>query len=155
MKAFLYFIFSLFLANCKSYETIEKENESDLPNHAKAKLLKAYNAEDSQYSIIVFRDFFYGERITLKSDGKILLNDTIRTIKNNGYAKMIRINNENDVILYDAKLKERIKIESKLAKKYKYINVNKYFNEPNADGIIVIDKKPYKIQYTNTFAGFM
>jgi hypothetical protein len=155
MKTFLYFTFFLFLANCKSYETIEEEYESDLPKHVKAKLLKDYNAEDNQYSIVVFRDFFYGERIKLKSNGEILLNDTIRTIKNFGYAKMLRISNEHDVILYDNKLKKHIKIESKLAKKYKYINVNKYFNEPNADGIIVKDKKPYKIQYTNTFAGFM
>jgi len=156
MKIILLFLLVLLFFNCKCYETSTKEYEWDLPEFAKAKNLEEYNAKEPQYSLIVFRNFYEGEMITVKNGGKIIFKDSLRTIKNFGFAEMLKVNNTQSIIIYDAHLRRRIKIDKELAKKYKYINVNKLIFIQDASGFDSIrHKRPYKIRYTNTFRGFM
>ncbi|KIC02127.1 hypothetical protein OA88_10380 [Flavobacterium sp. JRM] len=157
MKQIQIFIFLiLLLISCKPYkvEFIEYENASF--KHVVEKTLKKYNAEEEQYSLLLFTDFYYGEHMTVENNFKVLYNDSIRTIKNFGLAKIIRINNRSKTKIVDEKTDIMMLIKPSLSKKYKFIYIEKldYLKDRWGKDSIV-NKKPYKIIYSNKLIGFM
>ncbi|WP_163406900.1 hypothetical protein [Flavobacterium ajazii] len=156
MKKILY-LFLILCINCKSYQTEFIEYENHLPRHTVDKILKSFNAEKEQYSLLIFTQFFNGEEFIVQNDKRILLKESIHTIKNFGFAKTVRINNNYDVIAKDTDMHTKVLIKSSLAKKYKfiYIEKDKYLKDVVGNDSILNTKKAYKIIYSNTLLGSM
>lgn len=146
MKKILYF-FLIFCISCKSYQTEFTEYERHLPKHAVDKILKDSKAEEEQYSLLLFTQFFNGEEFIVKNDDKILLKESLQTIKNFGLAKVIRINNNYDVKIKDIDMNIKVLVKSNLAKKHKfiYIEKNKYLKDGVGNDSISNTKKIYRI----------
>lgn len=156
MKNILY-CFLILYVSCKSYKTEFIEYQRHLPKHAVDKILKDSKAEEEQYSLLLFTQFFNGEELIVKNNDEILLKEPLQTINNFGLAKAIRINNNYDVKIKDMDMNVQILVKCNLAKTHKfiYIEKNKYLKDEVGKDSILNTKKVYKIIYSNSLLGFM
>lgn len=156
-KKVLCFLLILCLFSCKSYDVKVEDFENGSFKHVVDKTLKQYEAEEEKYSILVFTNFFNGERIIIENDKNILYQNSMETIKNFGLAKMIRVDNNHDVKIKDMDINVKILVKTDLAKKHKFIYVekNKYLKDAIGNDSILNTKKVYRIIYSNTLLGFM
>lgn len=157
MKKIIYLIVFIFSVSCKSYDVEIKNFENTSFKHVVEKTLKQYNAEEEKYSLLIFTNFYHGEKIIVESENKILYQDSMKTIENFGLAKIIRINNNNNVKIIDKDLHTKILVENKLAKIHKYIYVekNEFLKDELGKDSILNTKKIYKIIYSDSLLGFM
>jgi hypothetical protein len=108
---------------CTSYKSVEKERLSTSGSKkANETVLKQFDAEGNEHSLLIFTHDYNGEKITIKSGDKIIDESSVTTL-NNGFGKAVRINNNEDVEIIDKLYK--IKIKKKLSKTHKFIYVQK------------------------------
>ncbi|MBP1221753.1 hypothetical protein [Flavobacterium sp. 1355] len=153
----LYFLLVLFVLSCKSYDVQIKDFENASFKHVVEKTLKQYDAEEEKYSLLIFTNFYNGEKIIVENDKHILYQNPMKTIENFGLAKMIRIDNNYDVKIKDIGMNIKVVVKSNLAKTHKfiYIEKDKYVKDGIGNDSILNTKKTYKIIYSNTLLGFM
>jgi hypothetical protein len=157
VKKSLYFLLILLVFSCKAYDVQIKDFENASFKHVVEKTLKEHNAEEEKYSLLIFTNFYYGEKIIVENAKDIMYYDSMKTIENFGLAKMIRINNNYNVKIIDKDIDIKILVKSNLAKTHKfiYIEKNKYLKDEVGVDSILNKKKVYKIIYSNTLLGFM
>lgn len=157
MKKILILLLFILMCSCKSYDVEIKNYENASFQHTVTKTLKQYDAEDDKYSLLIFTNFYNGEKMIVKNQNEILYQNSMKTIENFGIAKMIRINNNHNVKIIDKDTHIKISVKSELAKihKYIYIEKNKYLKDQVGKDSILNTKEIYKIIYSNTLLGFM
>ncbi|WP_163409892.1 hypothetical protein [Flavobacterium ajazii] len=156
-KKLLYFLLILFAISCKSYDFQIKDFENASFKHVVEKTLKQYDAKAEKYSLLIFTNFYHGEKIIVENDKHILYQDSMKTMENFGLAKMIRVDNNHDVKIKDIDMNIKVLVKSDLAKAYKFIYVekNQYLKDGVGNDSILNTKKVYKIIYSNSLLGFM
>lgn len=123
------------------YYTEQVKNDfRSVTEPVKNKFLQGYKATDTKYSILFFTQGFNGEQITVKNSDGTVFKGSVLTNKKTGLAKNMRILNTENNSIYDQSTKKTIFIDTKLAKKHKFIYVMK---DPSAKD------KPYKITYSD------
>lgn len=102
--------------------------------------LNGYRATDKKYSILFFTQGYNSEEVTVKNNDEIVFKGLVKTNKNTGLAKNMRILNTIETEIYDNGSKQSIFINPEMAQKYKFI----YVMKGNTD-----EEKPYKITYSH------
>lgn len=145
-------------------ETIEKIKEEDrlpeekdvidLPDYAqvrddfrsvsektKENYLRGMKATDPQYSVLILTKGYKGENIRIKGDEKNYFNGMTMSDLKTGIAKSVRVDNSQDLTLYDNYTGKSLTIESNHLKMFKFI----YVMKNNADKEV-----PFRITFSNT-----
>lgn len=143
MKKYIYSLFILLLfTSCSSVISEYNTYAVPVPEHFKKEILKKYDSEKENYSLVYFTNNFKNDTITVSNiEGQIFKND-VSTVDLIGLARVIRINNNLVTKIYNKKHKCSFKIPSN---KYKFIYINKLSNS----------KIKYRIVYSNVLHGFM
>ena len=103
--------------------------------------LKDVKATEKNYSVIIFTRGYKGEGIQVSNEQKILFSGNVISNKKTGIADEIRIDNTIDTKVFDSFTKKSVIIESKEAKKHKFI----YLMKDNSN-----KEMPFNITYSNT-----
>ncbi len=134
----------LLIVFCRCSSVISEYNTYavPVPEHFKKEILKKYESEKENYSLVYFTNNFKNDTITVSNiEGQIFKND-VSTVDLIGLARVIRIDNNLATKIYNKKHKCSFKIPSN---KYKFIYINKLSNS----------KIKYKILYSNVLHSFM
>lgn len=143
MKIYLYSIFLLLLfLGCSTPKSLYKDDCVPVPEHFKKEVLKKYDAENENYSILYFTEFFENDEIIISNEKEALYNGVISTVEGVGLAYVVRIDNNYTTNVYVKN--ENYSFEIKKGK-YKYIYVSKIQKEK---------KSKYIIAYRNILCGF-
>lgn len=125
----------------KVYYTEQVKNDfRSVTPAAQQKFLEGYNATEKHYSILFFTQGFSGEDIVVKNENETIYKGSILTNKKNGLAKNMRINNTEEISIYDKATKKTIYIKGDKARKHKFIYVMKSSTD---------EDKPYKITFSD------
>ncbi|QYJ68974.1 hypothetical protein [Flavobacterium litorale] len=135
---------SIILHGCSSPRIKFAEYEWTLSDDSRNKFLDDFKAKDSIFSIIIFTSVFKKDLIRVETRNKILFNDTIKSDRSLGLAKIVRINNTFDVKVTDLSLNYSFNLKKKHNVNYKYI----YIQRKRYDG------NKYVVTYSNTLRQF-
>lgn len=111
------------------------------PDSYRIDFLKHMKANDDEYSVVIFTRGYKGEGIQVSNEKKILYSGNIISNLKTGVGHKVRIDNTIDTKIFDSFTKKSIILESKEAKKHKFI----YIMKDNAN-----KANPFMITYSNT-----
>jgi uncharacterized protein YpmB len=136
-KIFYILIAASLLVMCKSASTAKKadtkattevryrDDFKTAPDAEKSKFLKSLKATGESYSVLVLTQNYKGEKITVTNGKTKVYADYPLSDPKKGLAANVRINNTMDTKVYDDLTKKEVLIESKEAKKHKFIYLMK------------------------------
>jgi len=123
------------------YNIQYRDDFLSVSDREKENILKESKATEDQYSLLVFTKNFKGEKIVVTSQEKRLFSGYLISNIKTGYADKLTIDNTKDVKVYDNLTKKEIVIDSKEAKKHKFI----YLQKDNSN-----KESPFILIYSNT-----
>lgn len=144
MKNILILFTSLLFIMCKSPQVDYVKYNKDLSDSAVKKFLKDLDAEENNYSVLIFTQQFNGENIKVTNDNKVIYDDSLKTIEGLGLAKQFRINNFLRTVITEKNTGYSFSLKKKDLLKYKYVYIEKD----------VLKNSRYHINYSNTLRGF-
>ena len=123
------------------YNIQYRDDFLSVSDREKESILKESKATEDQYSLLVFTKNFKGEKIVVTSQEKRLFSGYLISNIKTGYADKLTIDNTEDIRVYDNLTKKEIVIDSKEAKKHKFI----YLQKDNSN-----KESPFILIYSNT-----
>lgn len=139
---------ALLFVMCKSKTTakatpkdyiIYNDNFKGASDAQKSKFLKGIDATGENYSVLMLTKNFIGAEITVTTGGKQVYKGYPISDKKGGVTETIRISNTADTEVYDSYTKQKMVLEQKDNKKYKFI----YMARSGAKQV------PFKVMYSN------
>lgn len=129
---------------CKSPHIEFKEFEQKQHEEYKEKILNNHDAKADNFSLIIFTYGYYDTKISVVNNNNTLFEGSVKSNESMGYAKTLRVDNEQDVILTDIQKDYHFTLKPKLTKKYKYIYIGRNENR----------RRMYTVTYSNTMRTF-
>lgn len=127
MKKYFYNILILILfTDCSKVMVQYDTNSISVPEHFKNEILKKYNAEKGNNSLIYFTNNFYNDSIIVSNVKEQIFRGDVTTIESIGLAHVLKIDNDLKTKIFDNKNNCLIIIPTN---KYKFIYINKIKNK--------------------------
>lgn len=135
MKRILFLAIIVIFSNCSNPKVIFN-NYYDSENEKDQFYFKDFKAEEKKYSLLIFGMGYYKGNLSVSNCDSIIYTDTIKNAK---YLRIgvYRIKNLCKTKIADLDSNNFIEIDTKLSSKYKFIYIEKDFNDKT------------KITYTN------
>jgi len=115
----------LTLFSCKQSETDNKQTvEFD---RVDSLYLKSFGAKESKYSLLFFGGNYFDTKLEVENCKVIEAEDSTETLKVGPFAKIYRIDNSCDIKIKDFKRKVNLEIKRDSIKLYKFIYVDRDF----------------------------
>lgn len=130
MKKIILFCIPLFLCMCSPKYNVEfKEYKKKGSENLKRKLLKAYDAEDDKYSLLVFTKGFKSENTLVINQNDTLYQGKMKSDDSMGLAKTIRVNNSAGVKIIIENQVLKLKKNNVANHKFIYLGKNAHYDE--------------------------
>ncbi len=123
------------------YNIQYRDDFLSVSDREKEKILEESKATEENYSLLIFTKNFKGEKIVVTSEDKRLFSGYLISNVKTGYADKLTIDNTKDVKVFENLTKKDIMIDSKQAKKHKFI----YLQKDNSN-----KESPFVLVYSNT-----
>lgn len=118
-----------------------RDDFRSVSENSKENYLRGMKATEDHYSVIILTKGYKGENIIVKNETKTFFSGMAMSDLKSGIAKSIRVDNGQDLFLYDSFTEGEITIESDHAKMFKFI----YVMKNNAD-----KDTPFRVTFSNT-----
>ncbi len=141
MKIILTFIL-LTLFSCKQSESDNKQTvEFD---RVDSLFMKSFNAKEEKYSLLLFGGNYFDTKLEVENCKILAPEDSIETEKIGPFAKIYRVNNSCNLKIKDFKRKVTLEIKTDSIKLYKFIYVDRDFENDSLKITYVKNHIPVK-----------
>lgn len=142
MRIYLLLLIGICVVSCKSVvETNFRDDFKGMEANEVAVFLKKNKASSKERSVLFLTQGFKGEKIVITQGIKTVYSSYPISNLNTRIADFFSVDNQNNLVIQDVFSKKEIIINSKNAKKHKFIYVMKIYEAKAVK---------YKITYSNT-----